>query len=159
MEKLQLNIKKTLLKRKVNGVVTEGYYGRVITNGTKSFNTIAEDSCTNTTVHKAEMKVAAELFLDGASKALKEGYIVDLGPLGKLVPAVSGPWKTNPDDLELSAMEGKVNYRPSADIKTVIEGAEKGWTTKKATADNTDEEDETNTPQGGGNNPDDGMLG
>jgi len=45
------------------------------------------------------------------------------------------------------------------DIKTVIEGAEKGWTTKKATADNTDEEDETNTPQGGGNNPDDGMLG
>ena len=32
MSKLQLNIKKTLLKRKVNGVVTEGYYGRVITN-------------------------------------------------------------------------------------------------------------------------------
>ena len=148
MSKLQLNIKKTLLKRKVNGVVTEGYYGRVITNGTKSFNKIAEDSCT----------VSAELFLDGASKALKEGYIVDLGPLGKLVPAVSGPWKTNPDDLELSAMEGKVNYRPSADIKTVIEGAEKGWTTKKATADNTDEEDETNTPQNP-NNPDDGMLG
>ena len=54
MSKLQLNIKKTLLKRKVNGVVTEGYYGRVITNGTKSFKQLAEDSCVNTTVHKAE---------------------------------------------------------------------------------------------------------
>lgn len=156
MSKLQLNIKKTLLKRKVNGVVTEGYYGRVITNGTKSFEQLAEDSCVNTTVHKAEMKVAAELFLDGASKALKEGYIVDLGPLGKLVPAVSGPWKIDPDDLELSAMEGKVNYRPSADIKTVIEGAEKGWTTKPATAENSDEEDETNTPPA---NPDENVLG
>ena len=31
MEGLKLRIKKTLLKRKVNGVVTEGYYGRVIT--------------------------------------------------------------------------------------------------------------------------------
>ena len=158
MGNLKLNIRKTLLKRKINGAVKEGYYGRVITAGTRDFDKLAELSCVNTTVHKAEMKVAAELFLDGCAAALKEGYIVDLGPLGKLVPAVSGPWKTNPDDLELSAMEGKVNYRPSADIKTVIEGAEKGWTTKKATADNTDEEDETNTPQNP-NNPDDGMLG
>ena len=39
---LKLKIKKTLLKRKVEGVTKEGYYGRVITNGTKSFEDIVK---------------------------------------------------------------------------------------------------------------------
>ena len=41
---LKLKIKKTLLKRKVEGVTKEGYYGRVITNGTKSFEDIVEQA-------------------------------------------------------------------------------------------------------------------
>lgn len=158
MGNLKLNIRKTLLKRKVNGVVKEGYYGRVITAGTRDFDKLAELSSVNTTLHKAEMKVAAELFLDGCAAALKEGYIVDLGPLGKLYPAVSGPWKEDADELQLSEMSGKVNYRPSADIQAVIAGAEKGWTTKAAT----DENSETETPAnpGGESNPNDnGELG
>ena len=74
MSNLKLNIRKTLLKRKINGELKEGYYGRVITAGTRDFDQLAELSCVNTTVHKAEMKVAAELFLDGCAAALKEGY-------------------------------------------------------------------------------------
>ena len=150
MSNLKLNIRKTLLKRKINGEVKEGYYGRVITAGTRDFDQLAELSCTNTTVHKAEMKVAAELFLDGCAAALKEGYIVDLGPLGKLYPAVSGPWKEDADELQLAEMSGKVNYRPSADIQAVIAGAEKSWTTKAAT----DENSETETPANPGGNTD-----
>ena len=153
MGNLKLNIRKTLLKRKINGAVKEGYYGRVITAGTRDFDKLAELSCVNTTVHKAEMKVAAELFLDGCAAALKEGYIVDLG-----YPAVSGPWKEDADELQLSEMSGKVNYRPSADIQAVIAGAEKSWTTKAAT----DENSETETPAnpGGNHNPNDnGELG
>lgn len=155
MSNLKLNIRKTLLKRKINGVVKEGYYGRVITAGTRDFDQLAELSSVNTTVHKAEMKVAAELFLDGCAAALKEGYIVDLGPLGKLYPAVSGPWKEDADELQLSEMSGKVNYRPSADIQSVIAGAEKGWTTKAAT----DENSETETPANPQNPNDNGELG
>ena len=150
MGNLKLNIRKTLLKRKINGAAKEGYYGRVITAGTRDFDKLAELSCVNTTVHKAEMKVAAELFLDGCAAALKEGYIVDLGPLGKLYPAVSGPWKEDADELQLSEMSGKVNYRPSADIQAVIAGAEKSWTTKVAT----DENSETETPANPGGNTD-----
>lgn len=159
MGDLKLRIKKTLLKRKVNGVVTEGYYGRVITAGTRSFEKLAELSSKNTTVHKAEMKVAAELFLDGCAAALKEGYIVDLGPLGKLYPAVSGPWKQDADDLQLKDMEGKVNYRPSADIQSVVEGAEKSWTVENETEENTEPANNGGGNQGGGSDPDDGMLG
>ena len=150
-----MNIRKTLLKRKINGELKEGYYGRVITAGTRDFDKLAELSCVNTTVHKAEMKVAAELFLDGCAAALKEGYIVDLGPLGKLYPAVSGPWKEDADELQLSEMSGKVNYRPSADIQAVIARAEKSWTTKAAT----DENSETETPANPQNPNDNGELG
>ena len=155
---MKLFIKKTKLKRKVNGVLTEGYYGRVITNGTRDFNTLAEMSCVNTTVHKAEMKVAAELFLDGAAKALKDGYIVDLGPLGKLYPAVSGPWNADADLLSLKDMEPKVNYRPSADIQSAIDSAEKDWTSKNATAENSESEP-SNGGNGGNNGGEENVIG
>lgn len=36
MAVLKLKVKKALLKRKVECVVKEGYYGRVITNGVKA---------------------------------------------------------------------------------------------------------------------------
>ena len=55
---LHLKVKKTLLKRKIEGVVTEGYYGRVITNGTKTFGEIAKESARNTTLHPKEAELA-----------------------------------------------------------------------------------------------------
>lgn len=115
-------------------------------------------SCVNTTVHKAEMKVAAELFLDGAAKALKDGYIVDLGPLGKLYPAVSGPWNADADLLSLKDMEPKVNYRPSADIQSAIDSAEKDWTSKNATAENSESEP-SNGGNGGNNGGEENVIG
>ena len=102
---LKLKVKKTLFKRKINGVTTEGYIGRVITNGTKAHDEIALEACKNTTLHKAEAKLAMEMFLDSISENLKQGYIVDLGPIGKLYPAVSGNWVQDPDLLSLEDMK------------------------------------------------------
>ena len=137
MAQLKLKIKKTLLKRKVEGAVKEGFYGRVITNGTKTWEQIAEEASRNTTVHKAEMKVASELLLDAVTAQLKQGFIVDLGPIGKLYPAVSGKWDENADNLQLSDMKPKVNYKPGADIDAAIRGAQLSWTTEKETDQNT----------------------
>ena len=137
---LKLKVKKTLLKRKVEGVMTEGYYGRVITNGTKAHDEIALDACKNTTLHKAEAKLAMEIFLDSISENLKQGYIVDLGPIGKLYPAVSGNWVQDPDLLSLDEMKTKVNFRPSDEIKAAIGAAVLSW--KK----DEDEEEGTETP-------------
>jgi len=50
MAALKLKIKKTLLKRKVDGVQKTGYYGRVITNGTKSFEDIIKASTHGSTL-------------------------------------------------------------------------------------------------------------
>ena len=70
---LKLKVKKTKLFQKLNGVKTLGYYGRVISNGKKTYEQVALESCVNTTVHKAEMKVAAELLLDGIATNRKLG--------------------------------------------------------------------------------------
>ena len=153
MAQLKLKIKKTLLKRKVEGAVKEGFYGRVITNGTKTWEQIAEEASRNTTVHKAEMKVASELLLDAVTAQLKQGFIVDLGPIGKLYPAVSGKWDENADNLQLADMKPKVNYKPGADIDAAIRGAQLSWTTEKETDENTvTDPDNTDNPA----NPDSG---
>lgn len=143
---LKLKVKKTLFKRKINGVTTDGYIGRVITNGTKAHEEIALEACKNTTLHKAEAKLAMEMFLDSISENLKQGYIVDLGPIGKLYPAVSGNWETDPDALALADMKPHVNYRPSDDIKAAIGAAVLSWAKAE---DEEEETDDTKTPTPG----------
>ena len=144
---LKLKIKKTVLKVKRDGVTLTGYYGRVITNGTKTFAEIAKESATNTTLHPKEAELAANILLDGITARIKEGYIIDLGPLGKLYPAVNGKWAENADDLSLNDLRGKVNYKPSDDIAAAVRGAALAWTTEAETEDNTvtDDDDDTTT--------------
>ena len=149
---LKLKVKKAKMIRKVEGVKKEGFYGRVITNGTKTWEQIAEEASKNTTVHKAEMKVASELLLDAITAQLKQGFIVDLGPIGKLYPAVSGKWDENADSLQLADMKPKVNYKPGADIDAAIRGAQLSWTTEKETDENTVSDDD-NTQTGDNTNP------
>jgi uncharacterized membrane protein YgcG len=140
MSELKLKVKKSVLKRKLDGVTVAGYYGRVITNGKKTFDEIARSSAKNTTLHPKEASLAAELLLEGVAEELKQGYIVDLGPLGTIYPAVNSPWKRDADDLTLSEMKPKVNYAASRGIASAIRGADLGWATEK------DEKEGTETP-------------
>jgi hypothetical protein len=140
MSKLNVKIKKTIMKRKLEGVTVPGYYGRVITNGKATFDEIARESAKNTTLHPKEASLAAELLLEGVCEKLKQGIIVDLGPLGTLYPAVNSPWKTDPEELSLTEMKPKVNYKASDDISAAVRGASLAWATQK------DEEEGTETP-------------
>lgn len=55
------------------------------------YEAIVAEACHNTTLHKAEDKVALELCMENVAEMLKQGYIVDLGPVGKLYPScISG---------------------------------------------------------------------
>ena len=75
----------------------------------------------------------------------------DLGVIGKLYPAVNGRWDENPDNLQLSDMKPKVNYKPGADIEAAVKGASLSWTTEAETDENTVGDDD-NTGAGGGGN-------
>ena len=140
---MKLKVKKTLLKRKIEGVVTEGYYGRVITNGTKTVEDILKYSTHGNTLDYREGKLAIELLIDGITEFIKQGYIVDLGPVGKLYPAVNGEWKQDPKELSLSSMKAKVTYKAGEDVAAAVKGATLQWTNEQETDDNTVSGDET----------------
>ena len=161
MAELKLKIKKQLFKRKVEGQTKAGYIGKVITSGKAGFDEIARESAKNTTLHPKEASLAAELLLEGVCAKLKQGFIVDLGPLGTLYPAVSGKWEEDPKDLALGDMTPRVNYKGSDDIIAAIKGASLSWATEKDEKEGveTPDDDTTNTAgQGGNNNPPSGEL-
>ena len=140
MSTLKIKVKKAKLIRKIDNAKVTGYYGRVVSTGKKSFEEVATESAKNTTLHEAEAKLAAQLLLDGIRDRLKEGYIVDIGPLGTLYPSVTGPWKQDADDLSLTDMTPKATYQPSDEIQQAIKGATLSWATEK------DEKEGTETP-------------
>jgi hypothetical protein len=82
---------------------------------------------------------------------LKNGKIIDLGPLGKLYPSVSGKWVEKEEDLALADLTPHCNYRPSQEIAEAIAGASVGWATAKdEDKENTQEpENSDNTDTGG----------
>ena len=55
-------------------------------------------------------------FVKAAKPSGKRQSRADLGVLGKLYPAVNGKWDTNADNLSLSDMKPKVNYKAGDDI-------------------------------------------
>lgn len=164
MAELKFKIKKCGLVRKINDEKVKGYYGKVITNGKATFDEIARESAKNTTLHPKEASLAAELLLEGVCEKIKQGIIVDLGPLGVLYPAVSSKWEQDPEDLKLSDMQPKVNYAASNGILSAVKGASLSWASeeegKKPTTDEQAGDNDPETPGDGGddNNPPSGEL-
>ena len=148
---LKIKIKKNTLVRKIDGVKKTGYYGKVIANGTKSFEDIVKQSTHDSTLDYREAELACKIMIDGIADSIKQGYIVDLGVLGKLDPAVNGKWDENADNLQLADMKPKVNYKAGADIEAAVRGASLSWTTEAETDENTVSDDD-NTGAGGGGN-------
>ena len=146
---LKLRVKKTLFKRKIEGVTQEGYIGRVITNGTKTFEDILKASTHGSTLDYREAELACKMLIDGIADSIKQGYIVDLGVLGKLYPAVSGSWKQDPEELAIGDLTPKVNYKPGDDIAGAVKAARLSWTTEEETDENAVDDDDQNTGTGG----------
>lgn len=139
MANLTLKVKKVPAKNLSTGAM--GFAPRVVTNGTADFADVAKYACKGSTISAPEMEASSKLFCEAAAEQLKNGLIVDLGPLGKLYPSVSGKWKANKEDLLKTDLKAKVNYRPGAEIAAAIAGATLSWVGEK-----TAEGEETDTP-------------
>lgn len=142
---LKIKIKKNTLVRKIDGVKKTGYYGKVIANGKKTFEDIVKASTHGSTLDYREAELACKMMIDGIADSIKQGYIVDLGVLGKLYPAVNGKWDENADNLQLADMKPKVNYKAGDDIAAAVRGASLSWTTEKETDENTVTDDTTDS--------------
>lgn len=125
MAKLKLKIARSGL---INlSTKTMGFRARVITNGRASYEDIMTVACHNTTIHRAEAKTALELFMETVADMLKQGYIVDLGPVGTLYPSCSSGWVAKAEDLQLDKIKPKLVYRPAKDISAAIKSAKLQW--------------------------------
>ena len=125
MSQLKLKVKKTV---KVKPRTQErGYTARILTNGTADFDDIVEDASGNTTMHKAELKMAIELCMDSIAKVLRQGFIVDLGPLGRIYPSCSSGWFEHKDELKLASVKPQLYYRPSEEMEAAVRQAKLVW--------------------------------
>ena len=162
----------TLKARKVKTInpktKQEGVSARCVTNGKADFADICELAGLNTTMNVAELEAAAKLVLQAAARELKNGKIVDLGPLGGIYPSITSKWVENAEDLTKADLTAKVNYRPSDEIAAAIASAKLAWASaedEKKEQENgganttTDPDDGTGdaTGNGGNQDPDNGM--
>ena len=133
----------------------KGFTARVQTNGTADFDDIVKDAGRNTTMHKAELRMAFELCMDSVTEMLKQGYIVDLGPLGKIYPSCSSGWYEKEDDMKLDDVKPQLYYRPGDEVEGAIKAAKLVW----AKASDEEEEEGGTTPAPGGGTNDGGTNG
>ena len=128
----------------------KGFTARVQTNGTADFDDIVKDAGRNTTMHKAELRMAFELCMDSVTEMLKQGMIVDLGPIGKIYPSCSSGWYEKEEDMKLSDVKPALYYRAGDDVAGAIKAAKLVWA--KASDEEEEEGGTTPTPSGGDNN-------
>ena len=155
MSKLTLKVKKIAFKHPKTK--EPGFVARVLTNGTESFDDICEIAGMNTTYAQEEIVACAGLMLKAAARQLKNGKIIDLGPLGKLYPSVSGKWVEKEEDLSLNDLTPHCNYRPSDEVSEAIKGATLGWANAKDEESQEQTQEPENTNNGGGDNGGDGL--
>ena len=147
MAQLKLKVKKANSKKPVTKEA--GFVARVLTNGTAEFDDIVKEAGHNTTMHKAELRMAFELCMDSVTEMLKQGYIVDLGPIGKIYPSCSSGWYEKEEDMKLTDVKPQLYYRAGDDVEAAIKSAKLVWA--KASDEEDDEEGgDTPTPSGGG---------
>ena len=138
-KKLTFKIKKAKMYKIIAGIKKLGWYCRLVTNGTLDYEDIIEGASSHTTLHEGEIRLSFDLCIEQIVKGLKKGMIIDMGKLGKIYPSATGKWAENPDDLKLSDLKSKLNFRASDDIEEGVATAKFVWVGDK----DTDEDNET----------------
>ena len=120
-----------------------GYRTTVKSNGKADMDSLVASASKNTTLHKAELRMAFELMLDAIKENLSAGNIVELKGIGNIGFSCSGAWTETPE--EQSAVEHKigVSFFPSQEVHVAVATAKTSWTKD-------DEGDEPSSPDASG---------
>ena len=143
---LKLKVKKVRMKNLQLDLM--GYAARVITNGKADYDMIAKSTSRNTTLHHAELKAALEMCMETVADLLKEGYIVDLGPVGRLYPSCNSQWAAKEEDLLLANVRPTLYFHPADELNSAVRGATLAWA--KASDEEEDDEEGSAPPSSGG---------
>ena len=135
-----------------------GFRTTVKSNGKADMDSLVASASKNTTMHKAELRMAFELMLDAIQETLSEGKSVELKGIGNIGFTCSGAWtKTAEEQMGVEHKIG-VAFYPSTEVHASVATAKTSWT-----KDNDGDEPtisgsgsssaggSTQTPGGGGN--------
>ena len=105
-----------------------GYRTTVKSNGKADMDSLVASASKNTTMHKAELRMAFELMLDSIKENLSAGRIVELKGIGNIGFTCSGSWTETAE--EQSAVEHKigVSFFPSQEVHVAVATAKTLWT-------------------------------
>ena len=131
----------------------QGYRTTVKSNGKADMDSLVASASKNTTMHKAELRMAFELMLDAIGDALTSGMNVELKGIGNIGFSCSGAWtKTAEEQANVEHKIG-VAFYPSQEVHAAVATAKTSWTKD-------DSGDEPSTPDtsggsssGGGQKP------
>ena len=106
----------------------QGYRTTVKSNGKADMDSLVASASKNTTLHKAELRMAFELMLDAIKENLSAGNIVELKGIGNIGFSCSGAWTETPE--EQAAVEHKigVSFFPSQEVHVAVATAKTSWT-------------------------------
>lgn len=106
----------------------QGYRTTVKSNGKADMDSLVAYASKNTTLHKAELRMAFELMLDAIKENLSAGNIVELKGIGNIGFSCSGAWTETPE--EQTAVEHKigVSFFPSQEVHAAVATAKTSWT-------------------------------
>ena len=106
----------------------QGYRTTVKSNGKADMDAIVESASKNTTMHKAELRMAFELALDAIRESLSDGKIVELKGIGNIAFSCSGAWTKTAE--EQTGVEHKigVTFFPSQEVHAAVATAKTSWT-------------------------------
>ena len=130
-----------------------GYRTTVKSNGKADMDSLVASASKNTTLHKAELRMAFELMLDAIKENLSAGNIVELKGIGNIGFSCSGAWTETAE--EQSAVEHKigVSFFPSQEVHVAVATAKTSWTKDDAGDEPSAPDASGGSTSGGGQTP------
>lgn len=105
-----------------------GFRTTVKSNGKADMDSLVASASKNTTMHKAELRMAFELMLDAIQDSLSAGKAVELKGIGNIGFTCSGAWtKTAEEQVGVEHKIG-VAFYPSTEVHAAVATAKASWT-------------------------------
>lgn len=114
-----------------------GYRTTVKANGRFGVDALVETASKNTTMHKAEVRMALELIIDTIADALKSGKTVTLPGVGTIGFSCNGVWTNTAEEQTDHDRKIGVAFYPSKDVLAAVAQAKTMWDGEELHVDET----------------------
>lgn len=104
-----------------------GYRATVRSNGKNDMDALVELASKNTTMNKAEMRMAFDLMLDAIEQSLAEGKGVELRGIVTIGFTCNGPWTKTIAEQHSAQHRLGLSFHPGAVVRNALAKATFKW--------------------------------